>query len=343
MERSGTGKGIKPRVSSFDVARLAGVSRSAVSRSFTRGASVSEETRAKVISAARELGYHPNAIARTLSTKRSNIVAVVVADLENPFYATAVSHMSAALQREGYTMLLLVAESSHAIDSLIPRLLSYQTDGIVVASAMLSSSVAEYCVAAGMPLLQFNRYTAFAGASTVQSDNLSGGAMAAELLVATGHRRIAFMAGLEDASSSVDRARGLAAGLASHGASIWARDSGGYTYAGGYAAAHRLLSGPERPDAIFCANDVMALGVVDAAAGLGMKVPEALSVIGFDNIPLAGSAHYALTTIDQNVSVMATEAVTMMLAAIRQQLDPPLIRTIPCNLVSRNSVRNATA
>jgi DNA-binding LacI/PurR family transcriptional regulator len=123
---------------------------------------------------------------------------------------------------------------------------------------------------------------------------------------------------------------------------VWAREEGGYTYAGGLMAAQKLLSAKAPPDAIFCANDVMALAAVDAATSMAIKIPDQLSVIGFDNIPLAGFAHYALTTVDQNVNLMATEAVRMLLAAIKGHLDPPQTRTIPCALILRSSVRNTT-
>ncbi len=339
-------EGRKPRdlprmsASSFDVARLAGVSRSAVSRTFTVGASVSQETRAKVIQAAKQLGYHPNAMARTLTTRRSNIVAVVVADIENPFYAKAITCMSASLQQRGYTLLLMSAQSSQTIDELVPRLLSYQVDGVIVASATLGSIVAEYCLASGLPLVQFNRYTSFGEASAVHCDNFAGGLMAAGLLVETGHQRIAYLAGIEDTSSSIDRERGLVAGLAGHGRTVFTRASGGFSYDGGLAAARQILGGAQKPDAVFCANDMMALGLIDAATKeFGLSIPDHLSVVGFDNIPLAGFARYSLTTVDQNVEQMAEQAVALLIATSLGQMDKPVKSKIPCRLVRRASVR----
>lgn len=330
----------KARSSSFDVARLAGVSRSAVSRTFTVGASVSQKTRAKVIQAAKELGYHPNAIARTLTTRRSNIVSAVVADIENPFYAKAIACMSAALQRRGFTLLLMTAESSQAIDELVPRLLSYQVDGVVVASATLGSIVAEYCLASGLPLVQFNRYTKFDEASVVHCDNFAGGMMAANLLIETGHERIAYIAGIEDTSSNIDRELGLVAGLKRHGRKVSARAVGGYSYDGGFAAAREIVGQARKPDAVFCANDMMALGLIDAAMQeFGLSIPGDLSVIGFDNIPLSGFARYGLTTVDQSVEQMAEQAVELIVATIEGRLDKPIKCKIPCRMVRRSSVR----
>ncbi len=243
----------------------------------------------------------------------------------------------------GYTMLLLVAERSKFVDELVPRLLSYQIDGIVVASATYSSIVTEYCLAAGLPLVQFNRYTAFEGASTVQSDNFAGGMMAAQALADAGHERIAFVAGTEDTSSSVDRERGFKEGLARYGMTITARASGEYSYIGGRDAATKLLSSNYSIDAAFCANDLMAIGFIDSAMERGLTIPKDLSVVGFDNSPFAGLAHYNLTTIDQNINLMATEAIDILLSAIDGRVQHPQMRTIPCHLVVRSSVRNTVA
>ncbi|MBN8245726.1 LacI family DNA-binding transcriptional regulator [Nitratireductor aquimarinus] len=330
---------INGRVSSYDVAARANVSRSAVSRTFTLGASVSKSTRSKVMKAAKELGYHPNAIARSLSTRRSRIVAVIVADLENPFYAKSIACVSVALQNKGYTTLLMVAENSRAIDDLIPRLLSYQVDGVVVASSTLSSTVSEYCLTVDLPVVQFNRYTKKTNVSAVYCDNFSGGVMVAELLVKTGHVRVAYVAGIEDTSSNIDRERGLVSGLERHGRVLHSRSQGGYTYAGGYAAANEILGSGDRPDAVFCANDIMALALIDVASNdFGLSVPGDLSVIGFDNIPVAGFAKYGLTTIDQNIETMAAQAAEILVSLISGSAAMPVRLAVPCELIERSSV-----
>ncbi|MGN6458307.1 MAG: LacI family DNA-binding transcriptional regulator, partial [Achromobacter mucicolens] len=190
-----------------DVADLAQVSQSAVSRTFTPGASVSEATRRKVLAAAQKLGYRPNAWARSLITRRSRIVALVMSYLENQFYPLVIERLSQKLQKEGYHVLMFIAEVDEAADGVLAEILQYQVDGIVMASAMLSPNVARSCAEVGVPVVQFNRVSILGGlarhaSSSVTSDNYAGGQLVARLLVERGYRRFGFLAGLEDSSTS---------------------------------------------------------------------------------------------------------------------------------------------
>ena len=196
-----------------DVADLAQVSQSAVSRTFTPGASVSEQTRRKVLAAAQKLGYRPNALARSLITRRSRIVALVMSYLENQFYPLVIEQLSQKLQKEGYHVLMFIAEVDEAADGVLAEILQYQVDGIVMASAMLSPNVARSCAEVGVPVVQFNRVSILGGlarhaSSSVTSDNYAGGQLVARLLVERGYRRFGFLAGLEDSSTSIERERG---------------------------------------------------------------------------------------------------------------------------------------
>ena len=158
----------KTSVTSTDVAKRANVWQSAVSRTFTTGASVSENTRNKVLAAAEELGYRPNALARSLISGRSHIVGLVVAYLENHFYPIVIERLSRALQAHGYHVLLFMSEPGQQ-DKVIGDILQYQIDGVVLASVTLSSHIAEECAALGVPVVLFNRYIADAQASSVTS------------------------------------------------------------------------------------------------------------------------------------------------------------------------------
>ena len=325
----------KRNAGSHDVARLAGVSRSAVSRAFTPGAYISDETRQRVLDAAAMLNYQPNAIARSLSKQSSRLVGIVATDLENPFYAQLLSRLSTDLQTAGYAVLLMVARSSD-IDDFLARLLSYQVDGVIVMAATLSSSMAVSLQRSGRPVVMVNNYLGDGLVSSVASDNYSGGRLVGDLLVAAGRRRIAFIAGEANTSSGRDRGFGLRDRLAELGMTIYAQLSGQYRHSEAAAAARTLLSLTPRPDAIFCANDVMAIAAIMVAQSeFGLSVPEDVSIVGFDNSDLASQEIYQLTTVDQHLEAMSRSAVDLMLSRLSGATTEVQHVVIPVALVER--------
>ena len=330
-------------VTSIDVARLAEVSQSAVSRTFTPGASVSEDTRNRVLDAARKLGYRPNATARTLSTRRSRMIAVVLQNLQNQFYPVVVEVLSQRLQKDGYHVLLFVTDSDDA-DELLVELMRYQVDGIVMASTMLSSALAQQIAAARIPVVMFNRTTRAGSVCTVSSDNHGGGKAVAQFLADGGHRRVAYLAGAEDSSTNQDRERGLVDGLAERGLRVVARATGHYDFEQARLATRQLF-GPlakaaDRPDALFVASDHMAFAAIDALRlDLGLRVPQDVSVVGFDNVPQAAWGAYQLTTVEQSPVPMIEATVQLLL---RQLSDDVVTRdhvVVPTQLVVRASAR----
>lgn len=184
----------KTSVTSIDVARMANVSQSAVSRTFTPGASVSDDTKQRVLEAAQSLGYRPNALARSLISGRSRIVGLVVAYLENHFYPIVIERLSRALQTHGYHVMLFMTEPGQQ-DQVINEILQYKMDGVVLASVSLSSHIAEECANIGVPVVLFNRDIPD---SHFSSDNELGGRLVAELLAQKQHKRIAYIAGNEN-------------------------------------------------------------------------------------------------------------------------------------------------
>ena len=310
---------MKTPVTSVDVARLAQVSQSAVSRTFTPGASVSEGTRRKVMEAARLLGYRPNAHARSLTTKRSRIIGLVLARLENLFYPVALQQLATRLQRDGYHVLLFVNDRPDS-DDVVHEILQYHVDGIVLAATTLSSPLAQRCADAAIPVVLFNRVMAGAASgsvSSVRSDNVAGGRALAHFLADGGHRRIAFIAGEETSSTNLERESGFRDGLAERGLRIWARGVGHYDPERAREAALALF-GPsgwadERPDAVFVASDHMAFPVMDALRHeLGLRVPDDVSVVGFDDVPQAAWPSYRLTTVEQPLPAMVEAAVGLL-------------------------------
>jgi DNA-binding LacI/PurR family transcriptional regulator len=342
-EKNEIGHGSR-RVSSIEVARRAGVSQSAVSRAFTPGASVSEDTRAKVLAAAKELGYRPNVIARSLIRHSTKIIGIAMVRFTNPFYASLLKAFTEKLQGLGFSTMLYNVAGDNQIDTALPLALQYQVDGIIVTSATLTSSLADECAQTGTPVVLFNRYAADSNVHAVGSDNTGGGRMVADALVDAGHRRIAYLAGEESSSTNRDRERGFTERLGERGVSLFLRDCGDFVYDAAFQAAERLLNRTEHPDAIFCGNDLMALAVLDyARCVLGIRVPAELSVIGYDDIEMSAWPKYDLTTIRQPIEAMVDATVEVLLDAIRDPSRERALRLVSVQLIERTSARLANA
>ena len=335
---------MKAQATSLDVARLAGVSQSAVSRCFTPGASVSEPMRLKVQDAARKLGYQPNAHARSLITGRSRIIGLVLSKIENLFYPVVLERLAKRLQQDGYHLLIFVSDSTNS-DDLVAEILQYNVDGIVLGATTLSSALAQRCADASIPVVLFNRVMASGSAgavSSVRSDNVGGGFEIARFLVAAGHKRIAYIAGREDSSTNLERERGFRDGLAQAGQRIYARAVGNYDVAQAQQAARELFGqAGDRPDAVFVAGDQMAIAVLDTLQHeLGLHVPQDVSVVGFDNVPQAAWESYQLTTFEQPVQPMVEATVELLQSYLRQEQTPPSRNVVvPGTLVVRRSAR----
>ena len=328
------------RMTSIDVARLANVSQSAVSRTFSENGKVSAETRAKVLAAARALGYMPNVIARSLITQRTNIIGMVMADITNPFYPTVLEKFTQRLREMGQQVLLITVPSGQGTDDVLSPLLQYQVDAVIMTSATLSSEMARTLAQQGRPVILFNRYVPNAGVSAVCCDNVEGGRLVANLLLDGGHKRVAYIAGKRDTSTNIDREKGFTDRLRERGVTEWLREPGEYTYESGYEATCRLLRCATPPTAIFCANDIMALGALDAArSACGMRVPDDVSIVGFDDIPTASWPAYNLTTIRQPVNRMITATLDLLKERLDNPNAEPVLKLLPGVLVARGSAR----
>jgi DNA-binding LacI/PurR family transcriptional regulator len=295
------------------VAELAGVSQSAVSRAFTPGASVAEATRTRILQAAQALGYQPNLMARSLATKRSNIVALAISHLENPFYAKVVEALSDRLRESGRHILLFTNPPGEAADPALEQVLSYQVDAVVLTATTASLELALQCQKSAVPIVQINRESQLPGISTVRGENERAGERIAAFLHAGGHSRYGFVGG--SPASTVGRARGeaFAGFLAEREAPPVAMTHGHYTFDGAAQATRTLLSAPERPDAIFCASDYMAFAAIGVARReYGLRIPEDLSVVGFDDVPEASRSAYDLTTYSQPAQALVDEAIKII-------------------------------
>ncbi len=322
------------KVTSLEVARLAGVSQSAVSRVFTPGASASKKTVEKVRKAAKELGYRPNVLARAVVSGKSRIIGLVVAYLNNQFYPEALEKLTNTLQERGYHVLIFMASHQAGnIDNVVEEILDFQVDGIIAASVALSSDLSDRCRTAGVPMVLFNRAQDDTAMSSVTSDNVAGGRKAAEFLLAGGHQKIGYIAGWEGASTQRDREAGFVAALKEAGVTLHDREIGNFVAEEARQATLKMFNS-DAPDAVFVANDHMAISVMDTLRfELGLNVPGDVSVIGYDDVAVASWPAYNLTTIRQPANRMVAETVDILLSKIedpdvsprRVEIDGPLI------------------
>ena len=323
-----------------DVARLAEVSQAAVSRAFTPGASISDVLRQKVMLAAKQLGYRPNLIARSLTSGKSNVVAVAISRLTNNFHAVLLETLSTQFARLGYRVLLFITDPMTDSDPIMEEIISNRVDAVVLASIRLSSHFAEQCRDAAIPVVMVNRKTESTAVSAIVGDNFHGGRTVASFLLAGRHTRFGFMAGTEHSSTSRDREDGYRSLLRENGFALAARAVGNFNFEQARQAARELLSRPDRPDALFCANDHMALAAIDVARGeFGMAVGRDISIVGFDGSDPAGWSFVGLTTFVQPAERMARLTVQVLQNMMDDPSATPVNQTVGGELLVRSSAR----
>ncbi|MFF3490415.1 LacI family DNA-binding transcriptional regulator [Streptomyces sp. NPDC002795] len=308
-------------ITSHDVAKLAGVSQPTVSRALRDDPRVSQATRAKVKRAAQALNYVPSEAGRTLSTRATRRVGVIVTDMTNPFYPHVVAPLHDELQRLGYRMMLLTERSDEAVAE--EKLLDQSLDGVVLATATTDSRLPALLERRGMPYVFLNRDTGRPGDFASVVDNEGGGRLVAQQLVELGHRRIAGIFGAVNTTTGRERELGFRLALADAG--IGLPDDrvvrGAFEYETGYAALPALLKAAEPPTAVFCGNDVVAIGVLNAALAAGVKVPDDLTVIGFDDLPMAAWEVFRLTTVRHDLGELACQAARLLARRITGEVD----------------------
>ena len=323
----------------YDVARLAGVSQSAVSRAFTEGASISSDMRAKVMHAAAALGYRPNFVARSLITRRSKIVGVLISYLYNSFYPALLGELAKQLEAIGYRALLFVSEPGQSSDPIVEEVLRYQLDGIILVAAELSSHFDDECRQVGIPVVLINRKTQSSSVSSVTAENFRGAEVVAEFLVAGKHKSFAYVAGAAS-STNQDRETAYFRVLKRRGYDAPMRVEGSYTFSATAEATRVLLNRPDRPDAVFCCNDYMALAFINIARReFNIDIGRELSVVGFDNTQLGAWPLFELTSYEQPIRNMIAKAIDIL----SRQLNDPHAEggqyIMPGSLIIRSSAR----
>jgi len=330
------------RVTSYDVALVAGVSQSAVSRCFKPGASVSKSTFARVMKAAALLDYVPNAAARSLITRRTNMVAVLITHRANLYYPELLSELSQQLTPHGKRVLLFPLSGEAEAARVLGDLWQFQVDGVIAAAHLPATAVAEFR-RHRVPLVVFNRLLDDHAVHTVSCDHRAAGRMLAARLAAAGHRQFGIITGSKDSVVAVARQQGVAEQLAELGLPAPLVVSGEFDYHSGATGLKTLIARHGGiPDAIICASDVLAIGCLDCARHeLGIDVPGQLSVAGLDAVEPSNWLSYNLTTLRQPMARMAAAAARQIcqlidrpeLAAARQLFDAQFIEGTTARLL----------
>lgn len=316
------------RATMQDVARRAGVTKGTVSKYLNAGAGyyVAAETRARIEAAIRELDFEPNAIAQGLTQNRTMTIGLVAADIRNPFYPDLVAGVQRIVEPAGYTLVLGSSGSDPERERAIVRsMLRRQVDGVILSSARMRESELESLIQSGVRVVLASRNLLELVTDTVVTDNRAGGQLAVEHLARLGHRRIAHIAGPQDVVPFRDRLEGFRLGMQAHGLDVDESliQEVSSSFAGGADVAERIFSHSPMPTAIFVANDNIALRVMDVARKHALRIPEDVSIVGFDNIALAENSFIALTTIDSQAGLLGEDAATMLLDRLRAGDIPP--------------------
>lgn len=325
------------KATASDVAALAGVSKWTVSRAFTEGASISPWARERILAAAKELGYHPNLLARSLSQRRTHLVGVVVDEMANPNLLLVLDEVTQQLQAAGNLTILLNISGNQGGVSLLSMADQFQVDGLLFLGTILTDELVTLAQnVRHIPLIVLYRNSDHPNIQVVTTDGYAAGRQVAELFLQQGYRRIGYMAGPVSESTQLRRLEGFRDGLAAAGVSIaQVLDAGHYRREDGYRVmadwiAQRASGGL---DALFCENDILAIGALDAlqVSDLAGRI----AVVGFDDIGLAAAPAYQLTTYRQPMKAMIAEAI--------RRLDPghqaPVKQFIAGELVLRQSHR----
>jgi LacI family transcriptional regulator len=324
------------RVTITEVAKAAGVSVATVSKVINGRYGVASQTSARVLQVVQDLGYESSLVARSLRSQRTNVIGILVAEFE-PFSAEILKGAGAALRHSCYEVLAYAGTRDGVLEGWERRSLSRLSGTLIDGAILVTPSVVDVDVE--IPLVAIDPHTGPEGQPSVQADNPVGSAMATRYLIELGHRRIAFLTGRPDLRSSVLREEGYRKALAEAGIPLDPSlvRAGYYSREAVRGSALELLGRADRPTAVFAANDLSALGTLDVAEELRLRVPQDLSVIGFDDIPEAVQARPSLTTVRQPIQQMGQVAVEQLIALLEgRELESTSI-TLPTSLVRRRT------
>ncbi|WP_342567448.1 LacI family DNA-binding transcriptional regulator [Psychrobacillus sp. FSL K6-4046] len=326
-------------VTAKDVAKLAGVSQSSVSRVYFKGATVSQKTREKVLAAAKELGYRPNEFARSLITNRTKIIGLVMKGVQNPFYPQVLKQFTTAFKKLGYSILFVYTNNDEIQQEDIDILLNYNVAGVIITDATLSLQANEDLFNNRIPLALFNRKIDGNKFYSVCCNNLEASKQIAQYLLEAGCSNMIYISGNENTSTSIEREKGFVTVLKENKVK-YKKYISDFTYEGGYKTIEEVVSQGKVPEAIFVANDIMALGVMDSLKKHHISVPDEVKVVGFDNIEMSAWPSYSLTTWEQPINEMVNVTVDYLTAEISEYSGQTQNIEIDGRLIVRKSTQN---
>jgi DNA-binding LacI/PurR family transcriptional regulator len=322
------------------VAERARVSRSAVSRTFTDGASVSAKMRRKVEKAARELGYHPNALASSLTTGRTKLIGLVSNNFHNPIFLEVFDLFTRGLQDRGLRPLLVNLSNETDPLNSVQMLRQYSVDGVIVASSTLPSGFAQAFRDAGLPVVHsFGRHSSSPNIHVVGIDNIECGRMAARELVKRGYENVAFMGGPQDATTTQDRLIGFMEEMKAHTKIATTHSfAKAYSFDAGRTEMTRLLA-DQPAQAYFCGDDVLSIGALSAVNSANLGVPDDIGLIGLNDMEIAGWQNINLTTIHQPIKQIVASSIELTLSMLNDSERYPEARLFPCRVIERGTLR----
>lgn len=326
---------------SRDVARLAGVSQSTVSRVFNSksGYGVKAEVKERVLEAAREIGYRPNLVARGMISGKTNIVGLVVGDSLGPFYNRIINNFVEKIQEIGKQCLVFKVPRQEQIDAIIERVIQFQVDAVVITASAMTKVMAEAIVNNDIPVVLFNRFIPGVDISTVYVDPVEGSGLVADYIAENGHRNIGYIQFTKETGEEIEKKIGFYSKLRQYGIYQIKEEQSGYDYKEGYEAGLRMLTGENRPSAVFCTSDLIAMGVMDAArCELKLRIPEDLSVVGYDDIEMSCWKSYDLSTVHQPIDELIEKTVNIVEQLLANEEKKTYIEMVNPVLVKRSSV-----
>jgi DNA-binding LacI/PurR family transcriptional regulator len=328
------------RVTSYDVAREAGVSQSAVSRVFRPGFSVSKKTREKVIATANEMGYRPNAIARMLITKQSGMVAVILSSQANLNYPEVLSELNRELALNNKRVLLFTLDNADELDELLENIWTFQVDGVIALAAHFDSKSLNLFAKHSTPIVLYNRHVPESNANTVCCNHDKGIKQLIDLLHQANHKSYLILSGPTDSDVANERREIAENYLHTLGVQNTPVIYGDYGYKSARDALKKWLKKHPKPDAIICSNDAMAIGVIDELKeNFCIKVPDDISVVGFDGINASSWYNYQITTVQQPMKQLTKAAVDILMERIENPQAAAEVRVFTGSLIEGNSIK----